>query len=98
VSDGRFIATSEYGCGLRRMHRMLQGHSDSGPGATSRAAAYRIHHHQHGSVSRLKKSVDIGRRSGFFDAVLSEICPHGGDEVLGVCHDLILTAPDSNSA
>ena len=61
---------------------MLERHSDSGTGAASRAAADGINHHQHGAVSRREKTVDIGRRPGFFDAVLSKICPHGGDQVL----------------
>ena len=71
---------------------MLERQSHSGPGAAGRAAAHGVHHHQDGAVSGREKAVDIGRRPGLLDAVLSEICPHGGDEVFGVCHGLILTA------
>ena len=79
VSYRGLIATREDSGGFGRADRMLEGHSDSGTGATGSAAADGIHYHQHGAVSRRKNAVYIGRRPGFLDAVLSQVCPHGGD-------------------
>ena len=92
MSHGGIVSTGEHGRGFRRMYGMLERHPDSRPGSASRAAAHGVDHHEDGAVSRCEKAIDIGRRPRFFDSVLSEIRPHGGDKVLRVCHDSILPA------
>ena len=82
----RFIASGEHGRHLGGPHGVLQCHADGWPGSARRAAAHRVHHHQHGSVAGRQKAVDIGGRSGFLDAVARQILPHGNKEMFWIGH------------
>ena len=92
ISHGRFIATREDRRRFRRADRMLEGHSDSRASAAGSATTHGVNHHEHGALSGCENTVDLGWRPGFFNAVLRKVRPHGGDQVLRVCHGSILAA------
>jgi hypothetical protein len=65
---------------------MPEGETDCGPGSARGTPANGIHHHEHGPAGRSKQLVDIFRSPCFFHAVLSEITPHGSNELFRVGH------------
>ena len=85
------VSAGENRRGFGRTCLMLQSHSDGWPGPARGASAHRVDDHQQ-SAALGKKPVNVCRSPRFFNAVLSQVGAHRGDELFGVCHDLILAA------
>src|ERR1700736_2034867 len=77
---------------------MLEGEANCGTGAARCAPANGIHNHQHGPTIWSKKLVHVRGSPRFFNAVLSEIAPHRGNELFRVGHDVILHRESKISA
>ena len=69
---------------------MLEGEANCGAGPPRGTPANGIHNHEDGSALLSKKLVHDFRSPRFFNAVLSEITPHGSNELFRVGHDVIL--------
>ena len=89
MRDSCLVTTCENRRCPGRASRVLKRQSDCWPGSACGASAYRVHD-QHQGASFGKETVNVGRSSRFFDAVPGQIGAHRGDQLFGVCHDLIL--------
>ena len=69
---------------------MLEGEANGGAGPARGTSANGIHDHEHAAALWSKKLVHIFGSPRFFHAVLSEITPHGSNELFRVGHDVIL--------
>jgi uncharacterized membrane protein YphA (DoxX/SURF4 family) len=91
VLNRGYIAPGENGRSLRRAFRMLQSQTDGRPSPPCCASANGIDHHQDRVAFWFEEPVNVRRRPSLLHAVLSEIRPHGSDELFRVCHHSILS-------